>query len=276
MITMTTQLSKDLQKTLVDIGVSYGDTVYVHSQLFGLGVIDNVQSSDELCQIILDTFKNVIGPDGTLVVPTFTTMVTRNGGYFNLSKTSCDTGIFAEFIRKKKKSTRSLHPINSVAALGPLAGQICEDVSSTNYGFETPFHRMLDIDAKAVNLGFNNRFSNSWHHHAETTLSLPYLYNKLLDVEVWQGEKKIDRPFYASLRYLDFDIQNDLRPFDQHLLHSGEMIKRKIGRSYVTCISARAYFTAAISLLKQNPWAFLKCSPKFRPGEIPWDGATGK
>ena len=138
---------------------------------------------------MLDTFTSVIGPEGTLVVPTFTTTVARNGGSFHLNKTSCDTGIFAEFVRKNHKSTRSLHPINSVAALGPLAGQICEDVASTNYGFETPFHRMLRADAKAVNLGFNHRFSNSWHHHAETTLNLPYLYNKLLDIEVWAGTK---------------------------------------------------------------------------------------
>ena len=269
-------MNKELHKALMDIGLSSGDTVYVHSQLFGLGFIGNAKNADELCSNVLDAFKSVIGPDGTLVVPTFTTTVARNGGSFHLNKTSCDTGIFAEFIRKKNKSARSLHPINSVAALGPLAGQICENVASTNYGFETPFHRMLDIDAKAVNLGFSHRFSNSWHHHAETTLNLPYLYNKLLDVEVWDGKKKIDRPFYASLRYLNFDIHNDLASFDKHLLQSGKMIKHKIGKSYVTCISARAYFNAAITILKQNPWAFLKDIPKFRPGEIPWDGVTGK
>jgi len=27
-------------------------------------------------------------------------------------------------------------------------------------------------------------------------------------------------------------------------------------------------------LLKENPYAFLKHSPKFRKGEIPWDGIT--
>ena len=273
---MTNQVNKELYEALLNIGLSSGDTVYVHSQLFSLGPICNAQNADELCRIVLDTFTSVIGPEGTLVVPTFTTTVARCGGSFHLNKTSCDTGIFAEFVRKNQKSTRSLHPINSVAALGPLAGQICEDVASTNYGFETPFHRMLRADAKAVNLGFNHRFSNSWHHHAETTLNLPYLYNKLLDIEVWQGQKRIDRPFYASLRYLDFDIQNDLAPFDQHLLQNGKMIKHKIGRSYVTCISARTYFNAAISKLKQNPWAFLKSTPKFRSGEIPWDGVTGK
>ena len=273
---MTKRVNNELHKALVNVGLSSGDTVYVHSQLFSLGLIGNAKNAGELCRIILDTFTSVIGSGGTLVVPTFTSTVARNGGSFHLSKTSCDTGIFAEFIRKEKKSTRSLHPINSVAALGPLAGQICEDVASTNYGFETPFHRMLVIDAKVVNLGFNNRFSNSWHHHAETTLNLPYLYNKLLDVEVWQEKKKIDRPFYASLRYLDFDIHNDLASFDQHLLKNGKIIKHKIGRSYVTCISARAYFDEAIAILKQNPWAFLRGAPKFRPGEIPWDGFPGK
>ena len=70
---MTLQVNKELHKALVNIGLSSGDTVYVHSQLFSLGPICNAQNADELCRIVLDTFTSVIGRDGTLVVPTFTT-----------------------------------------------------------------------------------------------------------------------------------------------------------------------------------------------------------
>ena len=197
---MTIQVNKELHKALMDIGLSSGDTVYVHSQLFGLGFIGNAQNADELCSIVLDAFTSVIGPDGTLVVPTFTTAVGRSGGSFHLSKTSCDTGIFAEFIRKKKNSIRSLHPINSVAALGPLAGQICENVASTNYGFETHSIGLTSMQKKIWVLAIAFKLMAP---PCETTLNLPYLYNKLLDVEVWHGKTKIDRPFYASLRYSD-------------------------------------------------------------------------
>ena len=182
--------NRDFIEKLSNIGVKDGDIIYIHSQLFGIGMVEGARNSEELCQNVLQNFLELVGHKGTLVVPTFTTKIARTGQPFYSDSSVCDTGTFSEFVRKQKNSIRSLHPINSVTALGPLSHEICENVAATNYGYETPFHRMLKLNAKAVNVGFANRFSNSWHHHAETSLNLPYLYNKLLDIEVWQGEKK--------------------------------------------------------------------------------------
>lgn len=265
-----------LAEALSAVGLGRGDVVYLHSQLFGLGMMAGVRSGEAMCAEVLGAFRDVIGDEGTLAVPTFTTTVARLGQTFVLEETPADTGLFAEYVRTRAGAVRSLHPMNSVTALGPAADTICRNVSAANYGAETPFTRMLDLDAKAVNLGFSDRFSNSWHHLAEAMLGLPYLYNKLLSLEVVAGGRTVERPFFATVRYLDFSIANDLKPFDNVLLEGGHMARVAIGRSFVTGIAARLYYRLALERLMADPWSLLKHKPEFRFGERPWDGAPGR
>jgi aminoglycoside N3'-acetyltransferase len=272
---MKAYTANDLTRAIVAVGLSRGDTVYLHSRLFSLGMLEGSQTKEQLCAATYRAFREVIGEEGTLVVPTFTTDLGRNGGTFVLEASPCDTGILAEFVRTLPRSVRSLHPINSVCAIGPKAEAICLDVSSTNYGLDTPYDRMLRFGAKAVNLGFSDRFSNSWHHHVEAALGLPYLYNKLLDIDVEANGRKVPTPFFATLRYLDYGIENNLQPFDRLLADGGHLAIQPVGGSVVTCIAAERYTALGLAELKKNPYYFLRKPPDFRRGEIPWDGVPG-
>lgn len=261
-----------LCEALEKVGLRSGDVVYIHCQLFGIDPIPGVDSGTKMCGAILRAFQNVLGPSGTIVTPTFTTRnVGRYGSPFVLETTPADTGLFPEYVRTQKGSLRSLHPINSVAGIGPAAEYICKNLSRTNYGAETPFSRMLELDAKAVNIGFSNRFSNSWHHHAEAELNLPYLYNKLLGIDVWADGKQIKSPFFATVRYLDFAIGNDLSRFDRFLIDEKHIDLCKLGRGYISQISAKKYYQLALAKLIEDPWYMLREPPKFVLGERPYD-----
>tara|TARA_B100000029_G_scaffold490534_1_gene549655 strand:- start:796 stop:1641 length:846 start_codon:yes stop_codon:yes gene_type:complete len=264
---------EDIFNCLCQLGVVKGDTIFVHSQIFSLGEVKGGASSSTICNIIYSSFRKAVGLSGTIVVPTFTTNIARSGGVFDLDKSPSDTGIFTEYIRLLTGSYRSIHPINSVSANGPNAQTICENLSSTNYGAETAFDRMLSLDVKVINLGFSSRWSNSFHHHAETVLGLPYLYNKLLNITTKVNGIIYQSPMFASLRYLDFEVSNDLTAFDQHLVKNDLIKIERLGRSSVSLISGRLYYDEAIKKLKNDPWYFLAAPPRFRPGEIPYDGA---
>lgn len=265
--------TKDLKKALKRIGIKKGDLIYVHSSLFGLGRMPNMGSRDELCEQIFNALIDVITPQGTLVVPTFTTQTARYGVPFELEKTECMTGIFSEYIRCLPDSLRSLHPINSVAAWGQHKQAVCKDVSVSNYGLDSPFDRMLKLDAKSISIGLKY-FSNSWHHYLESVYCLPYLYNKVLDVEVYQAGKKVTRPFFAGIRYLDFDIIYDLTKFDEVLKRDGIIQIEPIGKGLIAAVLAKTYCQVGMELLKKDPYFFLKSPPAFRSGEIPYDGIT--
>ena len=92
---------RDFIKKLSDIGVKDGDIIYIHSQLFGIGMVGEAQTSEELCQNVLQSFLELVGRTGTLVVPTFTTKIAQKGQPFYADSTGCDTGAFSEFIRKQ-------------------------------------------------------------------------------------------------------------------------------------------------------------------------------
>jgi len=261
----------ELRKALSEIGLRRGDVIYLHSRLFALGLLEDASSKEAMCAAIFGAIREVLGPEGTLVVPTFTTQTARLGEPYVHEETPCMTGVFCEYLRHLPEAVRSLHPINSVCAWGERAHDICDDVGRGNYGLDSPYDRMRQIGAKAVNLGLA-RCSNSWHHSLETQYGVPYLYNKLLNIDVFKAGRLVEGPFFASLRYLDFEIHYDASRFDQVLMDEGLIRIETVGSGIATCISVEDYWRVGLKLLKRNPYYFLRTVPNFRHGEIPFDG----
>ena len=270
---MKTYTQKDLISALKKIGLVRSDIVYIHSRLFSLGNMKEGTTKDKLCRKILDAFFKVISENGTIVVPTFTTQTQRYGVPFVLEETESMTGMFSEYIRCHPESIRSLHPINSVAAIGKHKEIICNDISASNYGLDSPFDRMLSIGAKSVSLGLDY-FSNSWCHYLEAVYGLPYIYNKLLNVEVYKDGKIVNKPFFAAIRYLDFKVENNFKYFDRIILEKNLIKTVKLAGGIISCISANEYTCVGLELLKENPYAFLASPPSFQYGEKPFDGIT--
>ena len=64
---------QDLENCFKSVGISRDDIVMVHSGLSRLGVLmQGIKNADELSATILKALQNVIGSNGTIVVPTFT------------------------------------------------------------------------------------------------------------------------------------------------------------------------------------------------------------
>ena len=265
---------RQLIDALRAIGLGRGDVIYVHSQLFGLGPMTEARDRQALPSIVASSIFEVLGDEGTLVVPTFTTQTAKNGEAFVLEETPGITGLLSEHVRTMSGAKRSLHPINSVAAMGPLAESICSTAGRSNYGLGSPYDLMLKLGAKAVNLGLK-RLSNSWHHCVEAQYGVPYLYNKLLDIPVFANDQRVEGPFFASLRYLDFDIAYDTSRFDEILVKSGQVRTSRLGTGWISSVGSREYFDLGLELLCKDPYFFLKNPPKFRLGTIPFDGSTG-
>ena len=94
---MTNLLSnKIISSQLSNLGLKKGDTVFVFSNLVALGPVKNVSNKIEFCETYYNAIRDVIGDDGTLVVPTYTSQVGREGINFILEETPCLTGIFSE------------------------------------------------------------------------------------------------------------------------------------------------------------------------------------
>ena len=65
----------DIKKSLNRIGLSKGDIIYCHSNIGLFGHIKNFISRDDVCSKFYNSIFNIIGDEGTLIVPTFTSHV---------------------------------------------------------------------------------------------------------------------------------------------------------------------------------------------------------
>jgi len=264
---------KDLAFAFRKVGLGYGDVVKVSAELFKLGRMEGVKTKEEYCQAILDAIMEVIGPEGTIVVNTYTSYVGRYGVPFDYERSRPTTGVFPEYILFKADSVRSLHPLNSVTAIGKHKEEICRNVSLTNYGWGSPFDRLLRRECKVLRLGLRP-FVNAFFHVAEMMCGVPYIYNKVLDSEVFVSGKKVNKVFLASVCYLDYNLHFNLERLIKELAQENIIRTQKVGAGEVHCLDANEYCGVLTRCLLKDPYYFLDTPPNFVKGVIPWDGFT--
>jgi len=85
---------EDIVKTLIQVGVSEGDNIFNHSNIGFFGRLKNTNTDEEYYLSFKDAIFEVIGEEGTLVVPTFTYSFCW-GNIFDKNKTHSAMGFFA-------------------------------------------------------------------------------------------------------------------------------------------------------------------------------------
>lgn len=153
------------------LGVRPGGVLLVHSSLSSLGYVPGG------ADIVIHALLDALGPGGTLVLPTHTFQQMNAGcRTFDANKTASCVGTLTQVFRQMPGVRRSLHPTHSVAAIGPLAGDIvCEHESaSTPCGNGTPYARILDCDGQILLLGVGLK-NLTVFHTIEAMAGVPYL-----------------------------------------------------------------------------------------------------
>jgi len=155
---------RQLLRDLIDLGVSPGDTVMVHSSMRAVGPL--LGGPDTVIQAILDT----VGPSGTLMAYTDWE---HSPSHLHLSHAELDEllddypafdpqvsrarrayGILPEFIRTWPGAARSLNPGASMTAIGARAEWFCAD-HPLNYGYGpgSPLAKLVEVGGKVLLLG---------------------------------------------------------------------------------------------------------------------------
>src|SRR5665811_1974068 len=68
----------DLVKGLKQIGLRPGDVVFFQVSHLALGPVECASSEDAVCELLYSAMREVIGPDGTILVPAFSFSFLRN------------------------------------------------------------------------------------------------------------------------------------------------------------------------------------------------------
>ena len=230
-----------IENGLIELGLSQGDVVVVHSSLSSFGEVD------EGADTVVDAVLSVIGSEGTLIVPTYTYGL----DIFDPSGSNSLCGAITEAARKRPNALRSGHPTHSVAAIGSLADVIVDSHEKVNaFARGSALFKALQAKAKILQLGVTNT-TNSMIHVAEELANLPYLdRSRHVQFKNDQGKvisKWVRRPGCSH----GFDA------IDEILDEQDAVRETMIGSCHARLMSARSVVDAALDILKTDPEGLL-------------------
>jgi aminoglycoside 3-N-acetyltransferase len=160
------------------LGVESGQTVLVHGSLSSLGWVCGGPTA------VVDALMTVVGPDGTLVMPThspgnrdpsnmgnppvpdswYDTIRAQMPPYRPSVTPTRGMGAIAECFRSYPGVTRSDHPQHSFAAWGSDAEFVTSDHSlDDSLGEGSPLARVYDLDGDVLLLGTTHGTNTSLH-----------------------------------------------------------------------------------------------------------------
>src|ERR1700722_16856898 len=138
----------ELRQRLIDLGVTPGRTIYVHSswnEFFNVPL----RASE-----VINLLRDLIGPNGTLAMPAFP-IDPDPSKVFLVDRAPVYTGLLCEIFRRTPDVRRSIHLSSSVCAVGPNADFLIRDHHHTTmpWGKDSPFCRLMEVDARILSLG---------------------------------------------------------------------------------------------------------------------------
>jgi aminoglycoside N3'-acetyltransferase len=113
---------------------------------------------------VIDLLRELIGPEGTLAMPAFP--IDHDASkVFLVDRAPVYTGLLCEVFRRVPGVQRSIHLTSSVCAVGPNADFLIRDHHRTmmTWGRESPFCRLMDVDARMIGLGATFNFMTPLH-----------------------------------------------------------------------------------------------------------------
>ncbi len=148
---------------LLEMGVNEGDHLALGVSFASIGLVKGGPNT------LIDALLDVVGPGGTLIVPTYSqTFHLRRGKLrrldfiFDPASTPSYTGLIAETIRTRKGAMRSRHPSNSMAAIGKEAGFLTKSHDETA-GAYSPYSKLGQLGGRFLGIGVNDRLVGLRH-----------------------------------------------------------------------------------------------------------------
>ena len=235
-----------IQEGLTRLGLLQDDVVFVHSSLSAFGQVEGGPES------VIDAFLGVLGPGGTLVMPTFTwgDFHSEPVVEFDLQNTPCETGLIPETFRKREGVRRSVHICHSVAAVGTHALAVLGDGVSS-FGPGSTFDALRKLDAWIVLLGVTFQSCTALHA-VEEFVGVPYRKHRdYKDSTVILPDGSRIRS--ESIEYLRQDgSSNDFTKMAGILDEKVALRKTSIGSSYCMSVRIRELFRITQPLLEQD------------------------
>ncbi|MDP3638267.1 MAG: AAC(3) family N-acetyltransferase [Azonexus sp.] len=174
------QITEDLHK----MGIQKGDILFIHSSLKSLGYVDGGPTA------VIQGLLDAVGPDGTLLLPTYYMpggsilgTCQLEGYVFDPRIHGTNMGAMPEAFLRFSGVHRSIHPTHSVSAIGKHAKYLTEahHLAPSVFGKGSPWQRFHELNGKVLGIGISMG-PVTFYHLLEDTLGEKF------PVKVWEDE----------------------------------------------------------------------------------------
>jgi aminoglycoside 3-N-acetyltransferase len=231
----------EIRRILERAGLTSGDIVLGHFSLSRFGYIEG--GADAL----IDTLLDVLGPEGTLMMPTFTcSWIGRPP--FDPARTPSGVGAVTDRFWRRTGVRRSDHPTHSFAAAGKQAAHLLEghDASKPPFSKDGPLGRLADADGRI--LLFAPKENNTVMHAGEYWSGIPYV-DFVCPVVSEGGRREVIVPHCPWHAVFD--------PAYDWLYARGLVQDVPLGESTVHAMRGRDAIEAQAEVARQTPEALL-------------------
>lgn len=248
----------DVLAALVQAGLRAGDSIFVHSDLKAFGRLAPGLTREAFVGGFLDALRQAIGPQGNLIMPTFSYSFCK-GQEFDPATTPSTVGMLTEHFRKLPGVKRSADPIFSAAALGPDQDYFT-DVGTDCFGASSIFDKLYRRRAKLVCLG--ETLDITFIHFVEQSLGVSYRYLKRFPGRIRIDGVLRETAYDYNVRTLDKRVDYDLPKMADFLERAQVLLRIPLGASAVRCMGAAETFDALAAGLRKDPDLLLSGEPK--------------
>lgn len=234
-----------------ELGLRRGDVMLLHSSLRSFGKVEGGADA------VIDGVLDVLGGEGTLVVPTLTghrDLMPANPPHIDLRTHPCWTGRIPETLRRREGAVRSTHPTHSCSAVGARAEEITDRhyISPTPCGITSPYFRVAVFGGYIVMAGCTLSVCTTFHTVEELANVDYHLQREVtratcIDRHGCLVETPCRLHSYAG-------PERDFPVLEPILLEKGLMSIGRVGLSTVRVIRAMGLIETALDKVRFDPY----------------------
>ena len=232
------------RQALQDLGIQAGEILYVRSSYDEMGSVRATPSE------IIEVLSEVVGPSGTLVMPTYpmtglSQPYLEQHPFFDWRRTPSRSGLLTEVFRRLHGTERSVNPTHPIAARGPLAKWLTEghEQSATPFDEHSPFQKLLERNAFVLSVG---RFeAMTLRHFADHLIQdlIPYPIYAERPTRV-RVIGKDGKEFVMHTRAHNPDLGCDHRIVLRRMAEEGIVKTGRVGRVPISLVRLQPYIEA--------------------------------
>ena len=237
----------DLVSGFHALGVQPGDTLLVHSSYKSFGPVEGGP------QTVVNALEAALGPQGTLIMPTFNFDFNK-GQPWDVRSTPSQMGVLTELVRKDPRARRVFHPIYSFAILGRYAEMLGSLRYKSSYERGSVFGKLRDLDGSIMVIGLSYTNSMTFFHHIEQMEGVDYRFLKQFTGEVTDADgHTYTDTFEMLVRDIDKGVITEVDPMGFLMEEKGVIKVRKIGEADVKLMKANEVYAFTAREMRRDP-----------------------